>query len=683
VKLSRLSKQAAWGFTVGSTKSWYSTDLTTNTQFLVPSTCRAVGTNCYVFVADDQWGTHATQEAVDSVKNAFDLRTPANPNNGIYQTDVDAFGNPPDVDNDPRIIILILDIKDGFTGSGGYVEGYFYSLNEVNMAGSNKAEIYYLDSYPQSLTTASGLQGGLSTTAHEFQHMIHWNYDPSEISFVNEGCSLVAEVNAGYPIYTQTGFINETNHYLLDWRTGNNTLVLNDYSRAARFMTYVRDQFGMSFFKPLVATNLTGVGGITYAMSQAGSTWSFGDLVQNFSVANIVNDRTLDTRYGYLYPTILKANGTALYIPSYSSVGEPDQVAGYASMYLACMAGANLKATFTTDNPNLVVKAYEVGPSSKRIVDIASGVQFSEPLFGTTYTNVYFVMTNRDAVTHTVASTITGTSTTKAVELKYDTQEPSGYLALSPNDTVCVTFDGTPGAKLDSVRVALRRNGTITGGIWSSTGLHRPIGTPLAVPVTATASSAPGVPYPVPYPNWGTIDLRSKKIDASNPFAVTFNVLGDPAVDQRVMITQFPGTSAYHSFTYLNSPSSGSPDWYYLSADAADVYLYLVRAYLSVGGATGVKQTVELVPSTTVLEQNYPNPFNPSTTLRFTLAANAFVSLKVYDVLGKEVATVVDEQLPAGSYTRTWNANGFPSGVYFTTMKAGSVTETKRIVLMK
>ena len=69
---------------------------------------------------------------MDAVVNEFENKTPANPNKGIYQTDVDAFGDPPDVDNDPRIIILILDIRTVITvPPGGYTAGYFSSNNET------------------------------------------------------------------------------------------------------------------------------------------------------------------------------------------------------------------------------------------------------------------------------------------------------------------------------------------------------------------------------------------------------------------------------------------------------------------------------------------------------------------------------------------------------------------------
>jgi hypothetical protein len=84
-----------------------------------------------------------------------------------------------------------------------------------------------------------------------------------------------------------------------------------------------------------------------------------------------------------------------------------------------------------------------------------------------------------------------------------------------------------------------------------------------------------------------------------------------------------------------------------------------------------------------VLNQNYPNPFNPMTTISFILPSKSFVSLKVFDLLGKEVTTIVSEEMPAGNYSRQWNANGMPSGVYFYRLQAGSYTETKKLILLR
>ncbi len=83
------------------------------------------------------------------------------------------------------------------------------------------------------------------------------------------------------------------------------------------------------------------------------------------------------------------------------------------------------------------------------------------------------------------------------------------------------------------------------------------------------------------------------------------------------------------------------------------------------------------------LLQNYPNPFNPSTTISWQMPVNSFVSLKVYDALGKEVAVLVNEEKPAGTYELEFSANGLPSGVYFYRLQAGDFIETRQMILMK
>ena len=164
--LQRTSLKKTTAYSVGATKSWYADNLITqknSDRYLVPSTCQAVGTHCYVFVEDASWGSRVKQASVDSVRIYFDSKTPTDLTKGIYQTDVDAFGNPPDVDNDPKIIILMMDIKDGYTsgGTSGYVEGYFYSFNEIDpdsspqYSTSNFTEIFYLDTNPLDLATTS------------------------------------------------------------------------------------------------------------------------------------------------------------------------------------------------------------------------------------------------------------------------------------------------------------------------------------------------------------------------------------------------------------------------------------------------------------------------------------------------------------------------------------------------
>ena len=83
------------------------------------------------------------------------------------------------------------------------------------------------------------------------------------------------------------------------------------------------------------------------------------------------------------------------------------------------------------------------------------------------------------------------------------------------------------------------------------------------------------------------------------------------------------------------------------------------------------------------LFQNYPNPFNSSTTISFSLPAANKVSLKIYDMRGKQVAELVDGRLNAGTHTVQWQAENLPSGIYYSILKSGSYSETRRMVLMK
>jgi hypothetical protein len=83
------------------------------------------------------------------------------------------------------------------------------------------------------------------------------------------------------------------------------------------------------------------------------------------------------------------------------------------------------------------------------------------------------------------------------------------------------------------------------------------------------------------------------------------------------------------------------------------------------------------------LSQNYPNPFNPSTIISFTLTRSTFVSLKIYNVLGNEITTLVNKVIPGGNHQIEFNASGLSSGIYLYTINAGDFVETKKMVLMK
>ncbi len=89
------------------------------------------------------------------------------------------------------------------------------------------------------------------------------------------------------------------------------------------------------------------------------------------------------------------------------------------------------------------------------------------------------------------------------------------------------------------------------------------------------------------------------------------------------------------------------------------------------------------MPVSYSLKQNYPNPFNPATTITYTLAEENKVSLKVFDILGNDVATLVNRIESGGSHSVSFVANNLPSGIYFYSLRAGSYSETKKMLLLK
>ena len=100
-------------------------------------------------------------------------------------------------------------------------------------------------------------------------------------------------------------------------------------------------------------------------------------------------------------------------------------------------------------------------------------------------------------------------------------------------------------------------------------------------------------------------------------------------------------------------------------------------------GITGLENIESEIPNEFILEQNYPNPFNPSTSIQYQVFSNTKVSLIIYDVLGNKVATLVNEEKPAGNYEVNWNASNLSSGVYYYKLQAGPFIETKKMILLR
>ena len=115
---------------------------------------------------------------------------------------------------------------------------------------------------------------------------------------------------------------------------------------------------------------------------------------------------------------------------------------------------------------------------------------------------------------------------------------------------------------------------------------------------------------------------------------------------------------------------------------------HAVLAHLNQGDYLSNCDTLTLItpqeqPAEFKLYANYPNPFNPVTNIRFNLPQTSHTKLTIYNILGNEVATLINDELNVGSYLVSWNASDYPSGVYFYKLETKDFTETKKMVLLK
>lgn len=272
----------------------------TDPYYLTTTTCRLKGEHCYIFVEDVIWeGSRVTPAALTSLTRAFDRSTPRYPDRGIYSVGTEIFGPPPDADGDPRIVIVLLDIMDNILS--GTIVGYYDTANQAAPVGR---EILYIDSDPLDLNSDLAR----ATLAHEFQHMLHWNGDPDEDRWVDEGCSEYAELACGYknatgevaqkflvvpnllkspvsnlPVPPNTGLTDASS-----WSKGACLPFLFD--QTFLLMTYFAQRYGDAAVARLVAEPANSINGFNRTLETIGAEERFEQFWSEWAAAVFVND---------------------------------------------------------------------------------------------------------------------------------------------------------------------------------------------------------------------------------------------------------------------------------------------------------------------------------------------------------------------------------------------------------
>jgi len=178
--------------------------------------------------------------------------------------------------------------------------------------------------------------------------------------------------------------------------------------------------------------------------------------------------------------------------------------------------------------------------------------------------------------------------------------------------------------------------------------------------------------------NAGVVSVVTNGTDVQITVSGTTSSVGGELVDQSGTVVAVNNSTGNNPFI-LTAPSEGT---YLVNAGYKDPN----RDWDSMSvviSLTGVGNNGLEPVSTYKLYNNYPNPFNPSTTIKYSVAEKSFVSLKIYNIAGSEVASIVNREQTAGEYEVNFNARELTSGVYLYKLQAGSFVETKKMILMK
>ncbi len=298
------------GNTMNTPYSWSFTTITefwaynfgNDSYYLVSATRAGEGNHCVVYL---EQGQSVDQNKINSIISQFD--------NTIYPNETSAFGSEPNpgIDNNPKIFILLLDIKDGQI-PGGYIAGYFDPLNEDDISissNSNQKEIFYMD-------IKEGVPGDpqfLRTLAHEFQHMINWQQKTNllgvlEETWLDEAMSEIAPVVCGYgPDYGEIyGYELQPWDSLVGW---NDTL--NDYYTVYMWAQYMKDRVtnidgsGHGVFWNIDHTGNFGIKAVNSALSAVGyGNKDFSGVFRDWSIANYLGLTTISEHPEWSYLTI-------------------------------------------------------------------------------------------------------------------------------------------------------------------------------------------------------------------------------------------------------------------------------------------------------------------------------------------------------------------------------------------
>ncbi|GAF80618.1 unnamed protein product, partial [marine sediment metagenome] len=470
---------------------------------------------------------------------------------------------------DGKIDILFLDIRDGWTG-GAYMAGYFSLIDQIlDNENSNKRDMIYIDTYPSIYrgTDSYNSKGAQETISHEYQHLIHYNYDKDEETWVNEGLSVYAQYLCGFGVENVSGYLADTNRDLTEIVSNLegtiNEEVIKDYQKLGLFTFYLWEQYGDDFIKNLVQSPRKGISGIDDALGTINSNDTFRDILENFALANYINDRTVNEKYGYLNEQ--KEIQAVLHEDhfQYPVRNEDLSLKEYAYKYIQFSSADSLKVKF--DGDNIVVKAVEYGIDFVGIKDVETGVVFSEGKFGKSVSRVIFVVINSSRSKTSFSYDGTAIQSNLVLDLGYDDGTPDpfsgeayflGFGDFTPGFGWAVKFTSpSDAAKILNARMYIysSEQEEFEFHIWDDKGFNNSPGEDVITPITVTPPAIGEM--------WITIDLTPYENELTNLSGSFYAGVVHPGMSS--IYIGLDNSQPYLDNTWaLFGPSSVTSGWY-------------------------------------------------------------------------------------------------------------------------
>jgi len=413
---------------------------------LTPATCRAVGDHCYLFVADDEWEIHMDQNDVDEIMPYLEDYTMNSTEYGAFEMDIVNFGPIPDeLDNDPKVIILYMELG---SYAGSIFDGYFSSFNQITEAEaqslnppahSNECEMIYMTCFP--LQPDDPIR--ISVLSHELQHLIHWGADVNESTWVNEGCSELAMVLFGLPDPI-TSFPTNPDNSLIVWDQS-----FADYVKTMLFFTYLYEYFGYDgLIADVVSDPANSITGIQNQLIEHGYMIPFDAIFANWTLANYLDDPNAGAgQYNYDLLDLPQFTHSA-YISTFPDEGTGN-VNPWAAEYLKLTTddvelGSTLAVTIDPNHSfSFAVLFYEDNTTLSHLETIPANEEFTIELMGTEdeYYKIILVVSNN---TSTSLSYSYSLEIEEVNAVEEEAQEEIASITAYPNpvspDNSSVTF---------------------------------------------------------------------------------------------------------------------------------------------------------------------------------------------------------------------------------------------------